>query len=377
MHAEHNKVVQAALLDTSQRQLWVLTSVIILLLIGAYINWNQIGPLAPAPFAGANFVSWLNLGMAAWLLLVTGFIWHLRFVACKTHTVLLIIASFLLFGAVRSAIDQWGTASVTIFSLCCVFTGTLMLVRPIHAIVLFSSAYALFYYLLKLTQHNPLLLKLNQAQSFAAALLGLVLTIMLWRKHTLMTLLQQQLQASNDELQQQKLQLEILSQHDALTGLYNRREFDRLANIELLRAKREGSSTSVIMTDLDLFKRVNDNYGHPAGDEVIRLSAETLSNGLRGTDVVARIGGEEFIFLLPSTTLDEALNVAEKLRMSLLKNPIKIQNGHLIYMTASFGVTTLSQDQSGTLDALYIAADLALYAAKSLGRNRVETHPVN
>ena len=173
------------------------------------------------------------------------------------------------------------------FSLCCVFTGTLILIRPAHAIALYTGSYLLFYIAMALTQKNPVILAINQAQGFAAAALGLLLAFLLWRKHTVTTLLQQQLQASNEELQRQKQQLEILSQLDALTGLYNRREFDRLANIELVRAKREGSDTAIIMADLDFFKRINDCFGHPTGDEVIQKTAETLSQNIRASDIVA------------------------------------------------------------------------------------------
>ncbi|PPD54406.1 MAG: hypothetical protein CTY12_03215 [Methylotenera sp.] len=207
--------------------------------------------------------------------------------------------------------------------------------------------------------------------------LGLLLAFLLWRKHTVTTLLQQQLQASNEELQRQKQQLEILSQLDALTGLYNRREFDRLANIELVRAKREGSDTAIIMADLDFFKRINDCFGHPTGDEVIQKTAEALSQNIRASDIVARIGGEEFIILLPKTSLDEALVVAEKLRLSLQENAIQTQISQTIQMTASFGVTAMATHQQGSLNALYAAADLALYAAKNKGRNRVESQNIS
>lgn len=377
MRTEHDKVAQTALRETFQRQPLTLGLAIFSMLLGAKVHWHSIGALAPTALQGMQLASGLNLIMAVWLISAGVFLNWGRSKYCNTPTLLALAASFMLFGVLRSAIDQWGSGSVNIFSLCCVFTGTLILIRPLHAIALYAISYLFFYIAMDLTQENPVILAVNQAQGFAAAMLGLLLTFLLWRKHTVTTLLQQQLQTSNEELQRQKKQLEILSQLDALTGLYNRREFDRLANIELIRAKREGSDTAIIMADLDYFKRINDGYGHPTGDEVIQKTAEALSENIRASDIVARIGGEEFIILLPKTSLDEALVVAEKLRLVLQDNAIQTQNGQTIHMTASFGVTTMPKHQQGSLSALYAAADLALYAAKNKGRNRVESQNIS
>ena len=377
LRAEHDKVAQAALQDTLQRQPLILGLAIFSMLLGAKVNWQSIGALAPTALQGIRHASSLNLIMAVWLISAGLFLNWGRSKYCNTTALLALATSFLIFGVLRSAIDQWGSGSVNMFSLCCVFTGTLILIRPAHAIALYAGSYLLFYIAMALTQKNPVILAINQAQGFAAAALGLLLAFLLWRKHTVTTLLQQQLQASNEELQRQKQQLEILSQLDALTGLYNRREFDRLANIELVRAKREGSDTAIIMADLDFFKRINDCFGHPTGDEVIQKTAETLSQNIRASDIVARIGGEEFIILLPKTSLDEALVVAEKLRLSLQENAIQTQISQNIQMTASFGVTAMATHQQGSLNALYAAADLALYAAKNKGRNRVESQNIS
>ena len=377
MRTEHDKVAPEALRETFQRQPLTLGLAIFSMLLGAKVHWHSIGALAPTALQGMQLASGLNLIMAVWLISAGVFLKWGRSKLCNTPALLALAASFMIFGVLRSAIDQWGSGSVNIFSLCCVFTGTLILIRPLHAIALYAISYLFFYIAMDITQENPVILAVNQAQGFAAATLGLLLAFLLWRKHTVTTLLQQQLQTSNEELQRQKQQLEILSQLDALTGLYNRREFDRLANIELIRAKREGSDTAIIMADLDYFKRINDSYGHPTGDEVIQKTAEALSENIRASDIVARIGGEEFIILLPKTSLDEALVVAEKLRLVLQDNAIQTQNGQTIHMTASFGVTTMPKHQQGSLSALYAAADLALYAAKNKGRNRVESQNIS
>lgn len=168
--------------------------------------------------------------------------------------------------------------------------------------------------------------------------------------------------------------LVLTSAQDELTGLINRREFTRLAQAELARVARVPGPTSLVMVDVDYFKRINDRYGHPEGDEVLRQLANKLLAGVRTMDVVARMGGEEFVLLLPSTDAKGALALAEKMRASLAQTALQLRNGEDLWVSASFGVSSLPQGQTGTIEALYASADKALYAAKANGRNRVEFH---
>jgi diguanylate cyclase (GGDEF)-like protein len=380
LRAEHDSVAETALQDSLRRLPWTFAALIPLLLLGALVNWNQPNAMAPAAYAGKNIASWLNIALAV-SLLVTALVFRLNRLSHRRSAFLLVLLAliYLLVLGVRSAIDQWGSSSVTMFSLGCVFVGTLLLIRPIHATLVYLAGYAVFHYVLGLTQPNPGLLQINRVQGLSAAVLGLLLSMLLWRKHTVMILLQRELEAqrkavelSNEELKKQQLELQVLSQRDTLTGLFNRREFAKLADMALLRARRDNSSTAAIMADLDFFKRVNDTYGHPAGDEVIKFMANSLRSCVRGTDIIARMGGEEFIVLLPGTTLDEAAAVAEKIRDLVQRTPIPISAEPDIQVTASFGVTGFDVNQATSLDALYAAVDLALYAAKKGGRNRVE-----
>jgi diguanylate cyclase (GGDEF)-like protein len=162
-----------------------------------------------------------------------------------------------------------------------------------------------------------------------------------------------------------------MATRDALTGLYNRREFMRLAELELARGARVAADTGVLMVDLDFFKKINDQYGHPAGDEVLKQVSALLKTGVRATDVVARMGGEEFIVLLPDTDRAGALAVAEKLRSAICQLPLQVL-GEVIPVTASIGVSGVKQVQRASIDGLYAAADQALYVAKQSGRDRVE-----
>jgi diguanylate cyclase (GGDEF)-like protein len=156
-----------------------------------------------------------------------------------------------------------------------------------------------------------------------------------------------------------------LSLTDPLTGLYNRRYLDLFLPNEIARSQRFSHEVSVILVDIDYFKDYNDQFGHPAGDEALRQVADCLKNGHRATDVVARIGGEEFAIILPETDLNGALNCAEKLRaavgaLSTLKRQI----------TISLGIAMLNEDMYKP-ETLLHQADQALYEAKNQGRNRV------
>lgn len=161
-----------------------------------------------------------------------------------------------------------------------------------------------------------------------------------------------------------------LAGRDDLTGALNRRYFLDIVDKEILRVRRYGGNLSFIMLDADLFKKINDTYGHEAGDQVLRDLVKILNDTVRKVDVVARLGGEEFAILLPSTDLAGAVALAERLRRRIESYRVR-QDEVEISFTASFGATTLTSDDQDTQDILR-ASDRALYRAKSAGRNRVE-----
>jgi diguanylate cyclase (GGDEF)-like protein/PAS domain S-box-containing protein len=156
---------------------------------------------------------------------------------------------------------------------------------------------------------------------------------------------------------------------DHLTGVSSRAHFFEVAESEVARAERHGRALSVVMLDADYFKRINDTAGHQAGDEVLKRIAGVAKGLLRTSDTVARLGGEEFILMLPSTTAGEALVVAERLRVAVERARIETAVGQL-KATISLGVATLSP-ANPTLQGLLAAADRALYEAKRAGRNCV------
>ena len=157
---------------------------------------------------------------------------------------------------------------------------------------------------------------------------------------------------------------------DGLTGLANRRHCEDMLVTELARAARFGGPLAIVMTDLDGFKAVNDEHGHPVGDTALREFARVLADSVRDVDVAGRWGGEEFLLVLPGTDASGAARLAERIRAHLERTTLLTPDGVPIVITASFGVA--AYDVGASLDSLVAAADSALYEAKRAGKNRVE-----
>jgi diguanylate cyclase (GGDEF)-like protein len=179
-----------------------------------------------------------------------------------------------------------------------------------------------------------------------------------------------EVQAANQALQEQNQLLEKLAVTDGLTGLYNRKKFDEILADQFARFRRNHRSFAVMMLDLDNFKSINDNYGHVAGDEALADVAVILKHSVRDIDYVARYGGEEFVVVLVETTLDAALDVAERIRAQM-EIPRFGASNKLISITVSLGVTHSRESDDGPEEVL-ARADHALYEAKRAGRNQVQ-----
>ena len=161
---------------------------------------------------------------------------------------------------------------------------------------------------------------------------------------------------------------------DALTNLNNRRQFETRLSQEIAITKRQGNPLCAMMIDIDFFKKVNDTYGHAAGDEVLRQVAGTIKELLRESDIPARYGGEEFAILLPFTQINEAFTVGERLRKAVEETPVTIYKDTIdekqISVTISMGLAEYDGKETG--EVLFERADKALYNAKAEGRNRVK-----
>jgi diguanylate cyclase (GGDEF)-like protein len=172
--------------------------------------------------------------------------------------------------------------------------------------------------------------------------------------------------------------IELLSTTDQLTGIHNRRSFDNRLDSEWNRAMRDSTPLSLLIMDLDRFKKYNDTYGHQQGDEALKAATNIFTQTLkRSSDFVARWGGEEFAALLINTNSSEALNIAEKIRTNLENAIITSAKGTATSMTISIGINTVipqTNMHGCTIDSFISGADEALYIAKETGRNRVSLY---
>lgn len=186
--------------------------------------------------------------------------------------------------------------------------------------------------------------------------------------------LEENLQSSRAEIAQLQDSLDAIraeSFTDPLTGLSNRKYFDHALNGSLNDARINGQPLSLLMLDIDYFKSFNDNYGHLTGDQILRLVGMTLRQTIKGQDITARFGGEEFAVLLPNTCLEQAVTVADNLRRAIMAKELKKKStGEILgRITVSIGVATLRNKDNP--DTFVGRSDACLYAAKRNGRNRV------
>ncbi len=181
--------------------------------------------------------------------------------------------------------------------------------------------------------------------------------------------------AIKDDISERKkleAELRVLATIDPLTGLLNRRSFFALAEQEVSRLRRHPGQLSVVMLDVDHFKAINDQYGHPAGDAVLQGLAAHCGKCLREADILGRVGGEEFACVMPETPLEKALRAAERLRAAIAAKRIMLADGQEVAITISIGVAAFA-DTDANIGAALQRADLALYAAKQAGRDCIRS----
>jgi len=190
--------------------------------------------------------------------------------------------------------------------------------------------------------------------------------------------LEQRIELANDQLRRINAELERMTITDPLTGLHNRRYFEKLMEQEVAMASRhaDSSQSSIILVDIDGFKQLNDQHGHDVGDGVIREIARILQQRIRRTDALCRIGGDEFFVLCRQTDRQQVMQIAEDLRQSVARQPL-VSGGCILPVTISLGAATIGGDRKpATVDELFRLADRALYRSKHEGRNR-STHALD
>lgn len=170
------------------------------------------------------------------------------------------------------------------------------------------------------------------------------------------------------KLRQRETDIRYMAEHDQLTGLLNRHHIDHHVNLMF---SDHGKYCAVVLLDLDHFKHINDQFGHPCGDHVLKKTASVLTHTVRKQDVVGRFGGEEFIILMQGANLDEAHSMAERVRLQLNQLSEQHTDGRAIPISASFGVTSARAGPNTPFELLVQQADQALYQAKQHGRNQV------
>lgn len=178
--------------------------------------------------------------------------------------------------------------------------------------------------------------------------------------------------AMQSELAKARDAAEFEAKSDFLTRLWNRSAIMQVLHTEMARSNREKRPLSIMIADVDFFKRINDDHGHLAGDAVLREIAERLRSGVRTYDHVGRFGGEEFIIVVPGCTREDAFELADRIRAFIADKPMHTSEG-VFNVTMSLGVATVDSCTTADVDSLIRKADEALYRAKHQGRNRVAT----
>ncbi len=207
-----------------------------------------------------------------------------------------------------------------------------------------------------------------------SSLMCLVPLTFIWQLLQALQVSLTRIRSANRKIQEQireqgrlRHELELRATHDSLTGIWNRGQFFTAASQEVAQAARYGQPASLLLLDIDYFKRINDQHGHAAGDRALASFAQVCRSCLREIDQLGRIGGEEFAVLLPQTDLDSALQIAEDIRLRTAEQPVSLDDGTALSMTVSIGIAR--QQAAESLQELLNRADQALYASKRRQRN--------
>lgn len=277
---------------------------------------------------------------------------------------------YLGFGAVLAVIDQLVTPSINPLLLATIGVASTTLVPPLTAAVLYSTLLASFWFLISWTQTDPEILLSLRVNSISLTGVGFGVAYLFWRNQVLTLRQRKEIEAQKLELEDKNQELALMVSRDPLTGVANRSHLTSAVAVEVARMRRNGSAAALVLLDLDHFKAINDSYGHPAGDAVLRQVSQVLASEVRSVDTLARLGGEEFAILLPDTTTEAAAEFAERLRKVIENHPFAA-SGVSLQLTASLGIAPLLTQEHDPLNTAYRAADQMLYRAKESGRNRV------
>ena len=326
----------------------------------------------------ADALSWVHATTGGVVLVLALFVhWLLqprgRATAAGIALHVLLCATYLGFGMITSAIDIEAAAPAgpSSYIMVCIVAAMLSIMRPLIALPLFVASLLVFLQLLSASSVDGALMPSLVINAVAVTVVAMVTSVITWSQYVRNNVLRRQLTTANEVLIANQKDLESASDRDSLTLLYNRRHMLQLLEIELARALRSPQELSLVLMTMDDFKRAHARWGAKAGDEMLRQIADLLTHTVRSTDMVGRVGADDFMVLMPNTDRENAMLVAEKIRAQLHRMTAQWPEVN-VPVTASFGVSGLAFDELATVDALYAAADHALYAAQQGGKDRVE-----
>lgn len=239
------------------------------------------------------------------------------------------VIMLLLTGAIISSIDQLVTYSITPFLIACTAIGVLFLIKPLHSLFIFLSGYIVYFFAMGIMQPELSILLSNRVNGITSVGLGIILSFVLWNYNVVNLEQKEYIEFQKKELEEKNMKLEHLAAYDSLTGLLNRRCFEKRVIKEISKIKRYGNESCFLILDIDDFKRINDEFGHPIGDKLLKSFASLLTSQLREYDIISRIGGEEFAILLTDTDCKGGKTVAEKIRSIIEKQTFIIEGNEI------------------------------------------------
>jgi diguanylate cyclase (GGDEF)-like protein len=235
----------------------------------------------------------------------------------------------------------------------------------LESLSIYLYGMAILYYVA--SSYQPILLQGDVfLNGISNSIIAWIASMVIFKKYVNEFLKQKKIESKNKKLNEINEKLREISIRDKLTGIYNRRKLEEILQDIYQKAERYNNAFSVVLLDLDHFKKINDNYGHQVGDQVLKEVSSILLESIRNVDDCGRWGGEEFLIILPETELSSAVTLAKRLRKEI--EEYKFSN--IDILTSSFGVASYSPEKE--IKDIIKEADEALYAAKEKGRNRVE-----
>ncbi len=277
---------------------------------------------------------------------------------------------FIAYSIYISANDQVITGNITTYVMACLILGTVYLMHPFHSILLFIFAFLAFCCFVSPMAPTVSYQLLNLTNALTMTIVSMSLSVIMWHYNRTDILQKKQILSQQEQLEKANHELHQMAYYDSLTSLPNRRYFENIVRKETALMCRKDFESCLIMLDIDYFKRINDRHGHPVGDKLLIQIGNLLSQNIRIYDTLCRFGGEEFIILLPQTSMEDAVAVANKLLLAISSQTFIVEN-HSLNITVSIGVSRLCKDADALLTEQYTLVDNALYMAKNDGRNCV------